>query len=198
MYFEKSLCLFLVFIFVKDDFLIVFFLGIVNEWFLLFLMVFLVFLLFILRIIGDWFVFFKILDVSDFDCVIWEEVFLIWWLFFVLKIEVVWLYFNFWYLDGKGGDLSINWLNEFFFFFWVLNLRIFDFRFFIGWSCIECLLIGFWVLNGKVNCLLYDVKSFVVVFLFVKFIVGVIGFGVVVEVFLVILIIIFFYKFNKY
>lgn len=198
MYFEKSLCLFLVFIFVKDDFLIVFFLGIVNEWFLLFLMVFLVFLLFILRIIGDWFVFFKILVVSDFDCVIWEEVFLIWWLFFVLKIEVVWLYFNFWYLDGKGGDLSINWLNEFFFFFWVLNLRIFDFRFFIGWSCIECLLIGFWVLNGKVNCLLYDVKSFVVVFLFVKFIVGVIGFGVVVEVFLVILIIIFFYKFNKY
>lgn len=198
MYFEKSLCLFLVFIFVKDDFLIVFFLGIVNEWFLLFLMVFLVFLLFILRIIGDWFVFFKILDVSDFDCVIWEEVFLIWWLFFVLKIEVVWLYFNFWYLDGKGGDLSINWLNEFFFFFWVLNLRIFDFRFFIGWSCIECLLIGFWVLNGKVNCLLYEVKSFVVVFLFVKFIVGVIGFGVVVEVFLVILIIIFFYKFNKY
>lgn len=198
MYFEKSLCLFLVFIFVKDDFLIVFFLGIVNEWFLLFLMVFLVFLLFILRIIGDWFVFFKILGVSDFDCVIWEEVFLIWWLFFVLKIEVVWLYFNFWYLDGKGGDLSINWLNEFFFFFWVLNLRTFDFRFFIGWSCIECLLIGFWVLNGKVNCLLYDVKSFVVVFLFVKFIVGVIGFGVVVEVFLVILIIIFFYKFNKY
>lgn len=198
MYFEKSLCLFLVFIFVKDDFLIVFFLGIVNEWFLLFLMVFLVFLLFILRIIGDWFVFFKILGVSDFDCVIWKEVFLIWWLFFVLKIEVVWLYFNFWYLDGKGGDLSINWLNEFFFFFWVLNLRIFDLRFFIGWSCIECLLIGFWVLNGKVNCLLYDVKSFVVVFLFVKFNVGVIGFGVVVEVFLVILIIIFFYKLNKY
>lgn len=54
------------------------------------------------------------------------------------------------------------------------------------------------MLNGKVNCLLYDVKSFVVVFLFVKFNVGVIGFGVVVEVFLVILIIIFFYKLNKY
>lgn len=52
--------------------------------------------------------------------------------------------------------------------------------------------------NGKVNCLSYDAKSFAAASLFVKSNVGVIGFGVAVEVSLAISTTIFFYKSNKY